>query len=110
MIVCVAGNPSIDKLFEIDRIELGALHRPSHFVQVPGGKGLNVARAAAALGAPVVVTGVLAGHAGRWIDDELTAVGVEHRFVWAASGETRASLMPFSRSMRAASRAHACWT
>jgi len=92
VIVCVAGNPSIDKLFEIDRIELGALHRPSHFVQVPGGKGLNVARAAAALGAPVVVTGVLAGHAGRWIDDELTAVGVEHRFVWAASGETRASL------------------
>ena len=34
----------------------------------------------------------LAGHAGRWIDDELTAAGVEHRFVWAAGGETRASL------------------
>ena len=92
MILCVAGNPSIDKLFEIDRIELGSLHRPSHFVQVPGGKGLNVARAASSLGAPVMVTGVLAGHAGRWIDDELTAEGVGHRFVWAESGETRSSL------------------
>jgi 1-phosphofructokinase family hexose kinase len=92
MILCVAGNPSVDKLFEIDRIKLGAFHRPQHFVQVPGGKGLNVARAASTLGAPVIVTGVLAGHAGRWIDDELTEEGVGHRFVWAASGETRSSL------------------
>jgi 1-phosphofructokinase family hexose kinase len=92
VILCVAGNPSVDKLFEIDRIELGSLHRPSHFVQVPGGKGLNVARAAAALGEAVIVTGLLAGHAGNWIDQALAAEGVPHRFAWAASGETRASL------------------
>ena len=91
MILCVAGNPSVDKLFEVDRIVPGATHRPSHFVQVPGGKGLNVARAAAALGEPVIVTGLLAGHAGRWVDEALAAEGVERRFVWTA-GETRSSL------------------
>src|SRR5437899_1910467 len=46
MILCVAGNPSIDKLFVVERLRAGEIHRPVDFVQVPGGKGLNVARAA----------------------------------------------------------------
>jgi hypothetical protein len=44
MIVCVAANPSIDKLFEVKRLIDGAIHRPVGFVQVAGGKGLNAAR------------------------------------------------------------------
>ncbi len=91
MIVCIAGNPSIDKLFEVERLVPGEIHRPSAFVQVPGGKGLNAARAAAALGAEVVATGILGGHAGRWIADALQAEGIPARFAWA-SGETRSSL------------------
>jgi 1-phosphofructokinase family hexose kinase len=99
VILCVAGNPSVDKLFEIERITPGSTHRPSHFVQVPGGKGLNVARAAAALGEPVLVTGLLAGHAGRWVDQALAEEGVERRFLWTA-GETRASLSVAERESR----------
>ena len=64
MIVAVSANPSVDKLFEIERLTPGAIHRPSGFVQVPGGKGLNVARAAAALGADVHAVALLRGHAG----------------------------------------------
>ena len=71
MIVCVAGNPSIDKLFVVERLRPGEIHRPIDFVQVPGGKGLNVARAAATLGAHVRVAAVLCGHAGRWIEQAL---------------------------------------
>jgi 1-phosphofructokinase family hexose kinase len=91
MIVCVAANPSIDKLFEVERIELGAIHRPTAFTQVPGGKGLNCARAAHALSADVIATGILAGHAGRWVEESLSAEGVTAQFAWA-DGETRASL------------------
>jgi tagatose 6-phosphate kinase len=91
VIVCVAANPSIDKLFEVDRVEIGAIHRPRAFTQVPGGKGLNCARAAHTLGADVTATGILAGHAGRWVEEALAAEGVAARFAWAA-GETRASL------------------
>jgi len=91
MIVCVAGSPSIDKLFEIERLVPGAIHRPESFVQVAGGKGLNVARAASALGAQVVATGLLAGPAGRWIDQALRADGVTGQFVWT-EGQTRSSL------------------
>ena len=91
MIVCVAANPSIDRLFEVDRITLGEIHRPTSFVMVPGGKGLNVARAASSLGASVLAVGTLAGHAGRWLDEALVAEGVPSAFAWA-EGETRSSL------------------
>jgi 1-phosphofructokinase len=91
VILCVAASPSVDKLFEVERVEVGHIHRPRSFVQVPGGKGLNVARAAHELGADVTATGILAGHAGRWVDESLAMEGVRARFTWAA-GETRASL------------------
>ena len=48
MIVCVAGNPSIDKLFEVDRLAHGDIHRPQRFVALPGGKGIHVAQVATA--------------------------------------------------------------
>ncbi|HEY7755631.1 MAG TPA: PfkB family carbohydrate kinase [Actinomycetota bacterium] len=91
MILSVAASPSIDKLFEVERVIPGAIHRPEGFVQVPGGKGLNVARAAHSLGADVLATGILAGHAGRWLAEALDAEGVPGTFAWVA-GETRASL------------------
>lgn len=91
MILAVAGNPSIDKLFEVDRLAPGEIHRPKHFVPLPGGKGIHVAQVATALGARAIVTGPLAGHAGRWVAQALEAEGVEGRFVWT-SGETRSSL------------------
>jgi 1-phosphofructokinase family hexose kinase len=91
MILTVAGNPSIDKLFEVDSLTPGDIHRPEHFVPLPGGKGIHVAQVATALGARAIVTGLLAGHAGRWVAQELLAEGVEGRFLWT-EGETRSSL------------------
>ncbi len=91
MILCVAGSPSIDKLFEVARLLPGTIHRPVSFTQVPGGKGLNVARASVALGEAVVASGLLAGPAGRWIAEHLNADGVRGQFVWV-DGQTRSSL------------------
>ncbi len=97
MILCVAGNPSIDKLFEVDRLRPGEIHRPEQFVALPGGKGIHVAQVAVTLGHDAVVTGLLAGHAGRWVADTLMAQGVQGRFVWSA-GETRSSLSVADRA------------
>ncbi len=91
MILCVAASPSVDKLFEVDRLTPGEIHRPLEFLQVPGGKGLNVARAVSVLDESVVATGLLAGHVGEWVRQSLDAEGVEGRFAWSA-GETRSSL------------------
>ncbi|MFL5738273.1 MAG: 1-phosphofructokinase family hexose kinase [Actinomycetota bacterium] len=91
MIVCACAHPSIDKLFEVERLTLGAIHRPSSFVQVPGGKGLNAARAAASIGADVRAVALVGGHAGAWIEDALSEEGFDARFAWG-SHETRSCL------------------
>jgi len=91
VIVCVSPNPAIDKLFAIGRLEPGAIHRPASFVRVPGGKGLNVARAAVTLGAEVRAVAWLGGHHGQWIAEELEALGVPLTSAWH-SGETRSCL------------------
>jgi 1-phosphofructokinase family hexose kinase len=91
MIVCLAANPSVDRLFEVERLLKGDIHRPSSFVQVAGGKGFNVARAARALGADVCTVALLRGHSGRWLQEYLSAEGVEGEFVWT-HGENRSSL------------------
>ena len=91
MILCVAANPSVDRLLSVDRLIPGSIHRPSESAQVAGGKGLNVARAAHALGGRVTAAALLGGHAGRWVADQLERDGVRLEAAWAAP-ETRSSL------------------
>ena len=92
MIVCVAGNPAIDKLFEVGGLQPGEIHRPDAFIPLPGGKGIHVAQVATALGAEAIATGILGGHHGRWLAETLAAEGVPGVFAWAADGETRSCL------------------
>ena len=99
MIVCLAANPSVDKLFEIERLVRGDIHRPLGFVQTAGGKGLNAARAAHALGAEVRAVPLLRGHAGKWLEETLAAEGVPCDPVWT-HGENRASLSVADRETR----------
>ena len=91
MIECLVANPSIDKLFQVDRLVRGDIHRPSAFVQTAGGKGLNVARAVRALGADVCAVALLRGHTGKWLEEMLSAEGVRSSAVWT-HGENRSSL------------------
>ncbi len=87
-LLAVAPNPSVDRLVEVDLLRRGEIHRPVAVTVVPGGKGFNVGRVAATLGAAVTGAGLLGGHAGRWIEERLVAEGI---VVSAArrAGETR---------------------
>ncbi len=91
MILCLAANPSVDRLFEVEELRTGETHRPAGFVQAAGGKGLNAARAAVTLGAEVRVATILAGHAGRWLERQLAQAGIPVDAVWV-DGESRSSL------------------
>lgn len=97
MIVCVSGNPSVDKLFEVEELIPGEIHRPSNFLALPGGKGIHVAQVTTALGGDAVATGILAGHTGRWVAEALAAEGVPTDFAWGR-GETRSSLSVADRA------------
>ena len=93
----VAANPSIDRLYEVDRLAIGGIHRPLAEVAVPGGKGLNAARAAATLGGSVTVVGIVAGRAGEWIVDGLATLGIEARMA-RGPGETRTCVSILDRA------------
>jgi tagatose 6-phosphate kinase len=97
----VAANPSIDRLIEVASLTVGDIHRPDGVLAVPGGKGLNAARAAVALGARTTVVAIVGGHAGDWIADRLAALGIDASIVRdAAEAETRTCLSVLDRSTR----------
>jgi 1-phosphofructokinase family hexose kinase len=96
-ILFVAANPSIDRLYEVDGLTVGVIHRPRSLVAVAGGKGLNGARAAARLGGRVSAVGILAGRSGDWIEDALAAAEIDARWVRSA-GETRTCVSILDRA------------
>jgi 1-phosphofructokinase len=62
----IAGpNPTIDRTLTIAELRPGEVLRFEHVAVTPGGKGLNVARAARALGAAAVLVSFVPGHTGR---------------------------------------------
>ena len=96
-IVFVAANPSIDRLYEVDRLTVGAIHRPVELIAVPGGKGLNAARAAARLGGRVSAVGILAGRSGDWVEQALAESAIDARWV-RSGGETRTCVSILDRA------------
>jgi tagatose 6-phosphate kinase len=96
-ILFVAANPSVDRLYELDRLTVGAIHRPQAVAAVPGGKGLNAARAAARLGGRVTVAGIVAGPSGDWIREQIAARGIDASWA-AADGQTRTCVSILDRS------------
>lgn len=96
MITCVAANPSIDKVFEVQSLQRGGIHRPLALSKVPGGKAINVARAAATLDGEVEIVGFAGGHAGGWLTRELAAEDLRAKLV-PAEAETRSCLSVLDR-------------
>lgn len=81
MIITVTMNPSVDIRFTVEEFKRGGVFRSMDDKQTAGGKGLNVTRVLAQLGAPVVATGLLGGTNGDFIRAELESKGIEHSFV-----------------------------
>lgn len=65
MILTVTINPSLDTLYQVKRYTQNAVNRVYETNVTAGGKGLNVARVAAALGGPVTAAGILGGYNGQ---------------------------------------------
>lgn len=87
-LLCVTPSPAIDRTAQVPRLRLGQVLRPTRVVALPGGKGVNAARAALRLGGRVVTAGIAGGYAGRWLTEALEAEGLAPRFSIAAA-ETR---------------------
>jgi 1-phosphofructokinase family hexose kinase len=71
----------LDRTLVVDEVVAGAIHRPHAVVEVAGGKGFNVARAAHRLGAALCTVGILGGHTGAFIGDLLREERIDARVV-----------------------------
>ena len=76
MILAVALSPSVDHTYVVDSLVPGTIHWPRETVRLAGGNGLNVARAAQALGADVAAVAIVGGPNGRWIASSLETEGI----------------------------------
>ena len=81
MIITVTLNAAIDKTLEVPNFRLGRRHRSVEQRTMPGGKGVNVARAIKRLGRPVVATGFAGGPAGTRLVEGLTEESILNDFV-----------------------------
>lgn len=88
MIAVVCLNPALDVTHHVPAVDWSGLNRPSAVHARPGGKGLNVARTLHALGAEVLVMGLVGGTTGEAVTAELAALAVPAAFTWVR-GETR---------------------
>ena len=81
MIITVTLNAAIDKTLEVPNFRLGRRHRSVAQTTMPGGKGVNIARAIKRLGRPVVATGFTGGATGTRVVELLTEESILSDFV-----------------------------
>lgn len=87
----IAGpNLTIDRTSKIPALRPGEVLRLEDVEVTPGGKGLNVARAALALGAPAMLVAFLPGRTGRAVGELIAAEGIDLAAV-PVGGEIRST-------------------
>ena len=91
MILVINLNASVDKRYEIEDIQKGQVMRARNVENTPGGKGLHVANVATILNEDCIVTGLLGGKSGEFIEESIKEYGIKQDFV-KISGETRSCL------------------
>src|SRR4051794_10624817 len=96
----IAGpNLTIDRTLQIAELRPGEVLRFDEAVVTPGGKGVNVARTALALGAPAVLVGFVPGHTGAAAAAMLAEEGVSLAAI-EVGGEIRSAAVVLERSGR----------
>jgi 1-phosphofructokinase family hexose kinase len=81
MIITVTLNAALDKTLEVPSFTPGRRHRTVDQRTMPGGKGVNIARALKRLGQPVIATGLIGGATGGRIMEALNDEAVLNSFV-----------------------------
>jgi 1-phosphofructokinase family hexose kinase len=91
MIYTLTLNPALDRELTVPALTLDTVLRASESRVDWGGKGFNVSRMLASLGAESIALGFAGGHTGAMLRDGLAALGIATDFV-EIGGETRTNV------------------
>ncbi len=100
MIITVTPNPTIDKIYWIEKLSLDEGELPvtralrSHLAA--GGRGINVSIFLARMGIENIAMGFIAGETGRAVERRVRDEGITTSFVWV-EGETRTTVTILER-------------
>jgi 1-phosphofructokinase/tagatose 6-phosphate kinase len=81
MIITITLNAALDKTLEVPNFTPGRRHRTVDQTTMPGGKGVNIARAIKRLGQPVIATGLTGGATGTRIEEALSHEAILNGFI-----------------------------
>lgn len=87
-ILTVTANVALDRTYVIDHLQVGAVHRVSRSYAHTGGKGVNVSRTLASLGAQTLTTGLIGADGLPAATAELASAGLESR-LFPVAGASR---------------------
>ena len=90
-VLTVTLNPAIDKTGSMQSLMVGRVNRMKVMDNIPGGKGINVAKVLKQLGEESVATGFLGGYMGVYIEHALKDMKMHCDFV-RIEGNTRTNL------------------
>ncbi len=93
MLLTVTCNPTIDRILDVPTLTVGEVHRTEGLNLMAAGKGLNVTRAALALGSDVLATAPLGGRSGHTLADLAQKEGLPAVWYWLKAGETRTCIL-----------------
>ena len=89
MLLCVCPNPAVDVTYHLSSpLMPGEAQRVASVRERAGGKGVNVARVARALGVPVMLLAPVGGANGQFVRTDLASAGIPAKLVDVA-GATR---------------------
>ena len=77
MLVCLSGNPALDRRIRVPSLQAGAVNRAREVQPLPGGKAAHVAIAARNLGSKVLWVGFLGGAIGEQWASAIRRFGID---------------------------------
>ena len=92
MILTVTSNIALDRTYGVDEVELGGVNKVRSAFAQTGGKGVNVSRIAALLGASTLVSGLIGWAALEEAAQELRIAGLESD-LYPVSGPARQTVV-----------------
>ena len=92
-ILAISPNAAVDSYYLLSGLNVGSVNRAEHVLHTAGGKGNNLARAVNALGGRVLSLGIVGGHTGQFILDELRQEGIPADMVWTENESRRSSTL-----------------
>ena len=99
-ILAVSPNAAIDSYYLLSELAIGSVNRAEKALHTAGGKGINLARAVRALGGKVLSLGIVGGHTGQFIIEELQREHIPNDMVWAKNETRRSSTLILSGQMQ----------